>query len=867
MLRYALLFLFLLLFNKLSIATHIVGGELNYRFINDSTYQLNLKVYRDCFLGVPLFDNPAFINVFDGNNQYIGRVNIPRPAWDTLPVIINDSCLVAPPNVCVEGINYSITVRLPVNQTGYQLAYQRCCRNSTILNAWDDAVNMPDSSGATYNCFIPPVSQFRNSNPVFTNFPPVAICANRLLDFDHSATDADGDSLVYKLCTPFDGLTAGAPIISLLLEYPPYDTIQWRPPYSLSDMLGGSQPLSIDAKTGQLTAIPGTVGQFVVGICVEEYRKGQLLSTTRRDFQFNVADCATRVRSLFNSVDTSCNNKTIPFSNQSFGAGSYLWDFGDGNVSNAANPTHTYTEYGVYDVLLIANPGAVCADTFVKRIYITQDNLIVSANDITACASENFVIQLNAQNGTIASVKWLIDGKEVTRPGSAITIQLSQSQQISYIAFSSQGCSYPGVVNVNILPLPQSNATATPVKILPGQTVLLSTPFFQGYQYQWSPGSLINPSNQAQTTSNPIISQWFFVKVTDSVSGCQVLDSVFVEVIPCEDTLDVSIQTSVSEKCGIQNVLFTANSPLEDVDYKWFKGSTLLSENDSLELVFNAPETIELVLIISKEGLCSDTITYNYTAVFVGTSYSVEDYSLCSDSLLLIDLNIQTNQTYEVFWSHLGGQAFSTDNILFQANVDTILSFRIVLSDGCIIEDQLSIQISDIEISATADRDVVQPGTVVQLEAFPDNDYVFSWQPASILNNPLVADPLATVQSTTLFTVTATDSSGCFDTSSVLVVVEDICDESTLFIPSAFSPNGDGKNDTWRVRGVSIEALNVMVFNRWGEKVFETTDLNGFWDGSFDGKLAEGNVFGYYAEVWCVGGLRIERKGNVTLLK
>lgn len=866
MLRYTLLALFLLTFSKFSIATHIVGGELNYRFINDSTYQLSLKVYRDCFLGVPLFDNPAFINIFDGNDEYIGRINIPRPSWDTLPVIINDSCLVAPPNVCVEGINYSITVRLPVNQTGYQLAYQRCCRNATILNAWDDAVNMPDSSGATYNCFIPPVSQFRNSNPVFTNFPPVAICANRLLDFDHSATDADGDSLVYKLCTPYDGLTAGAPVISLLLEYPPYDTIRWRPPYSLTDMLGGPLPLSIDAKTGKLTAIPGTVGQFVVGICVEEYRKGQFLSTTRRDFQFNVADCATRVRALYNSADTSCNNKTIPFSNQSFGASTFSWNFGDGNVSNAANPTHTYSDYGVYDVMLIANPGAACADTFVKKIYITEDNLIVSADDITACSSEEFVIQLNAQNGIISKVTWLIDGVQVTRSGSSITVQLSQSQQISYTAFSSQGCSYPGDINVNILPLPQADATATPQRILSGQTVSLSTPFVQDYQYQWSPGVLVNPSNQAQATSNPLTNQWYFVQVTDPLTGCKRVDSVFVEVIPCEDTLDISFQTSVTEQCGVQNVLFTATSPLESVDYQWYNGITLLSDKDTTQVKFNSPSTISLTLIASKDGICTDTISVEYTVVFEGTNYFAQDYFLCSDSLLLIDLNIQTDQTYEVVWSHLT-QPVLTDDILFQVSSDTVLSFKIILSDGCIIEDQIVIQISDVDISASADQNVVQPGTIVQLEAFPDNDYAFIWQPASVLNNPLIADPLATVQTTTLFFVTATDTFGCTDTASVLVEVEDICDETTLFIPSAFSPNGDGKNDLWRIRGASIEALNVIVYNRWGEKIFETSNVNDSWDGTYNGKIAEGNVFGYYAEVWCKGGLRIERKGNLTLLK
>lgn len=869
MLRYILICILLPLPIFSLKATHIVGGELNYRPLNDSTYQLTLKVYRDCFLGVPLFDNPAFINVFDGNNIYIGRVNVPRPPWDTLPVVLTDPCLVVPPDVCVERINYNITVRLPVNETGYQLAYQRCCRNATILNMWDDKVNFPDSSGMTVNCFIPPVNQFRNSNPVFTNFPPVAICANKLLDFDHSATDSEGDSLVYKLCAPLDGLSSGAPTIAQLLEFPPYPNIRWRPPYSLADKLSGSQTLQIDSKTGRLTAIPGRIGQFVVGVCVEEYRNGQFISETRRDFQFNVADCALVVRSFFRSPDTSCNNRTISFQNQSTGASLYLWDFGDGNTSSAINLTHTYTEYGVYDIRLIANPGGICADTFTKRIYITEDNLLVSVDDITVCSGQDFLIQLKGENGAISKVIWIVNGDSIQRQGNSINLTLTESQVIQYVTFSSQGCSYPGALKVSILPAPAVSATASPSRIFAGEEVVLTTEFIEGINFQWSPPNLVQNSSQATATSRPGISTWFKIEATDPQTGCKALDSVFVEVINCEDSLDVDINvTSQTELCGNLEVQFNATSSVEGVAFQWYLNNQLWSEDSSLTYVYETPGTYNWTLIVKKETLCEDTIIFPFTATFDDLGYTAGDLLICELGDILIDLNINAEAGYQVYW--LNAEVFS-DADTFRVNVisDTVLYFNILFENECVFSDTISIIHSAVDVQAVADKNVVMPGETTQLNALPEMSYSYVWQPSNLLNNPNIINPTAIIQQTTTFTVIATNDAGCSDSSSVLIEVEDvlICNESTLFIPSAFTPNGDGRNDVWRIRGQSIEAVDVMVYNRWGQKIFETTDLQQGWDGRFEGKPAEGEVFGYYARVWCIGGEEIIRKGNVTILK
>ena len=106
-----------------------------------------------------------------------------------IPVTINNPCLQAPPNVCVEEAVYTVNVNLPPIAGGYNIAYQRCCRNQSIVN-----LTNPSSEGSTYYVAIPESALSScNSSPYFNEFPPLALCIGEELVFDHSATDPDGD--------------------------------------------------------------------------------------------------------------------------------------------------------------------------------------------------------------------------------------------------------------------------------------------------------------------------------------------------------------------------------------------------------------------------------------------------------------------------------------------------------------------------------------------------------------------------------------------------------------------------------------------------------------------------------------------------
>lgn len=267
-------------------ATHIIGGELIYDCLGANTYRLTLKIYRDCSPGTTGYDNPAYISIWDGNASpsFIDTVAIPFPGAVQLNFVTNDPCFVPPVGICVEEAIYTTIVTLPVSPSGYVFAYQRCCRNNSIINIVD-----PGNNGTTYTETVPS-SDSCNNSPRFTNFPPIALCIDRPLVFDHSATDPDGDSLVYYICSPYNGAEFGI-AQPLITSAPPFTTIPFLAPFTALDPITSTPPIAIDPVTGILTVTPGQLGQFVVGVCCDEYRGGVRIGTHSRDFQFNVVDC------------------------------------------------------------------------------------------------------------------------------------------------------------------------------------------------------------------------------------------------------------------------------------------------------------------------------------------------------------------------------------------------------------------------------------------------------------------------------------------------------------------------------------------------------------------------------------------------
>lgn len=379
-------------------ATHIVGGDLSYECLGTGQYKVTLKVYRDCFFGQAAFDNPARVSIYNGPDGNIPYDNllIALDGITNIPFVSDDPCLNPPNNVCVEQGLYEAIVSLPVSASGYHLSYQRCCRNNTITNLYD-----PGSTGATYTIFLSGDAQNAcNSSPVFNAFPPLVICNGEDVNFDHSASDANGDSTVYSFCAPFIGGSIVNPF-PIGASPPPYTEVGFiNPPYSSQSPMAGNPIITIDSNTGLITGQPEALGQYVVGICVEEYRNGTLLSVTKRDFQFNVVDCIqptvigvatppTCTGDGNGFVDLTVTNSTSLFV--------YVWDSGTNTGTGVGNEINGLGA-GTYDIT-ITNFDDCIATTTVEIIDpLPLEVTAIGSN--TECSGSTGSIELTINNGT-----------------------------------------------------------------------------------------------------------------------------------------------------------------------------------------------------------------------------------------------------------------------------------------------------------------------------------------------------------------------------------------------------------------------------------------------------------------------------------
>ncbi len=440
MIKRLFIYLLFILLTANVYATHIVGGELSYEALGNNQYRITLKVYRDCINGVAAFDNPASVGIFNSSGGLVTEVLISNPTITNLPIVVTNPCLQVPPVICTEEAIYQAVVTLTIPPGGLDLVYQRCCRNNIIQNI----VN-PEDMGSTYISHIPdPSLAVDNYGARFLNVPPLVLCNGDNFVFDHSAIDADGDVLVYEMCTPYHGANSLSP-----MPQPPnggpYTNITWAPGYGVNNQINGLQNLQINPNTGELICTPTSNGVYVVGICVKEYRNGQLINTTLRDFQFTVVSCSSTIISAVPNQTVLCDGYTMEFQNNSTNGSFYHWDFGVASILNDTSileePVYTYPDTGMYEVTLIANPGWPCADTSTAT-YMVQYPIQGSIDNITnQCFDGNsFDFGINGNFTPSATFSWHFGG--TTTPAS------STSQTPQDIAYTSDGV-YTVTASVN----------------------------------------------------------------------------------------------------------------------------------------------------------------------------------------------------------------------------------------------------------------------------------------------------------------------------------------------------------------------------------------------------------------------------------
>lgn len=865
-----LLVIYLIFFSIYKLhGTHLVGGEMNYQYLGGEEYEITLTVYRDCYLGEADYDYPAYVSVYDGfRGQFLGVFPVYGQPRTNLPVELDHECYTAPPNVCVEKMEYNFIGELPENEHGYYLSYQRCCRNKSIVNIIDDKTDDPGDSGMNLYAYIPPVNKIQNSNPIFHSYPPVAICVNMPLVFDHGAYDLDGDSLVYKICMPTDALSPEYPAFnwSNYDEFP-FDDVRFRHPYSLDDVLGGEEKLQIDSETGLLTGHPNRVGQYVVGVCVEEYREGELVSITKRDFQFNVAECGKSAVAAFFSMDTICNTLDVNFKNESIGADQFQWIINDKDTLETKDLKYSFSSYGLQNVTLIAENRTGCKDTITKEIFLKEDDFKFAIKNVDVCKGEaaELVIE-STQSETIKSVYWKTQPPAYTDDGTH-SYYPTYTETVVFEIATSEGCQYDGSVRVRVLEAPHANIEASKTELYSPQSITVKSTQADTYEYSWNAtGELSEPHNH-ETDIYIEQSQWIYLSVSHLVNSCIARDSIFIEIKECETESLYTSQESVKNFCDHALYSVQLETEEDDLNFRWIVGDDTI-QGGFIELQVEYDSLYTIYLEAEREELCSEVIekVFEVKKPLVYRTNPVQ-YLCESAEVVLVNWGIETQDDYYIIINQqdtIYNQDFFRTAVIGE---DWTWPFSIHYGDSCVIHDSIQFRSSQAHVEAHAQPTVVYKGGEVSLSATPSDYPTYQWYPDYLPVTPDEAQTTATLDETTEFIVEIMDEHGCIAQDTILVTVINKCDEEDIFVPTAFSPNGDGVNDIWQVRTEIPVQIHVAIYNRWGEKVFESHDIQHAWDGTYKGRVADAGSYAYYMTVVCENEQQFFTKGNITLLK
>jgi len=795
-------------------ASHIVGGEMIYQCLGGYNYQVTLKLYRDCSSPFnAAFDNPAYIGLYDGygnpvNNFldiYGNPTNYTSVALPPTTIISPPptSCYTFPANVCVEEADYTTTLYLPPLSGGYTVVYQRCCRNATIQN-----IINPSSTGSTYYATIPDPGSMCNNSPYFKNLPPIFLCMGSQLAVDNSAVDADGDSLYYYFCDPLNGAD---PINSQPAPpaAPPYTAVSWASPYTATNPLSASPGLTIDPKTGIISGTPNLLGQWVVGVCVNEYRSGQLIGIHHRDFQFNVTNCpGLLIATVNSSQDASCNSTSSGNASIATSGGtaplSYNWSPTGGSGVTAFNLyAGTYT-------ITVTDAYACTSTTQVTINQPTVLNANASASNAT-CGNSNGSVSVTASGGTAPYYYFW----NTTATGQTISGLAAGNYKVTVT--DSKGCtqtalktiSNTGGASLAVVSVTDANCNGQ----TSGGAVVSASGGTPGYVYTWSLGA-------GGATISGVAANTYTVTVTDG-GGC-VASAIVTINQPAALTLSTS---SANAACGNSNGQATAfpGGGTPGYNYLWNTSATG-------QTVSGLSANTYTVTVTDLKGCTKSTTTIvSSTSGVIAGIASSSSVSCNSGNNGTASVSITGGTPgYNFAWSPGGATSQTVSGLSANTYTVTITDGNSCTSTASVIITQpTALSVSTIPVNSTCGN---SNGQATATAGGGNGSYSFIW--SNTINTNSISSVAAGI-----YTVTITDSKGCTSSStanigntggptlSVLSSTDVTCSGNANGTATAGVSGGtSGFNYVWFPGGTTGSAISGLSA---GNYTVSVTDANG----------------------------------------
>jgi gliding motility-associated-like protein len=451
-----------------------------------------------------------------------------------------------------------------------------------------------------------------------------------------------------------------------------------------------------------------------------------------------------------------------------------------------------------------------------------------------------------------------------TQTGTGTTtsvVGLSPSTNYTFVVVNAASCTsaVSGIASINAalaIPTVPAASTTQPTCPLPTGMLTVSSPLGAGFTY-----ALNNGPTQSSPTFMSLVGGNYTLTVTSVSSGCTASNPSAFVINPTPQPPAISIDYVNNVTCfGAANGSAAVQVDSLGTPPFVFSWSPIAVSNDTVTGL--APGNYNIVVVDAANCVVVQGITITEpTALSISADSTPVN---CATGLLgTMDVTVSGGTgAYNYLWTN----GNTTDSI---SGLD-IGSYSVIASDanGCQINASGTIGIiNTLPVSIVPGDTVINPATSFIANAYGGT--VYAWTPSEGLSCDNCANPMVAPDSSIVYYLQATDNNGCQGEDSLVVTVKLLCGE--FFVPTIFSPNGTGpsENNTLKVFGknVCVKDFGFVIYDRWGQKVFESTNINKEWDGFYKGRPAQEGNYVFDLNIQLYDDTMLHKSGSLTLVR
>lgn len=866
-------------------ASHLFGADFYYTYVSGNTYTIVLDAYGDCSGSAfpSLATSNPLVQIYDNGNfsQQIS-LTLTGPGVEVTPVCpaqVNNTTCNGGTIPGIKKFTYSANVTLSGTSSNWRFRFIGNLGNNIMSGRSNSMTNIvvPTAGGsvmvleATLDNTSAP-----NSSVNYTTIPTPFFCINTPTQYNPGPVDPDNDNITVNLVPGLE----------------PSGNVTYVSPYTATQPLGvAAGTFSFNSSTGQLGFTPNLVQKSLVVYKVDEYRNGTLVGTSMREMTFVVLNNCNNTAPLPNGLTNIINaTQTGPTSIQICEGSTNVISFSvngsdaDGNnitmsyaglpagatasisANGTQNPQFTFnwsvnglTQGNYIFYLTLKDDGCPLASTqtYAYTINVVPFNSALTSGSLPGCIGQDNGLAFVHPQGTDAyNYIWYDINNQVLQQtnndSDGDTLYSLAPGTYSVYLQNEYGCDSTLYITV-----PSSSYS---VNFQPPAAICLNTPItfqntstnnFNTWDWDFGDGGTSQTASPSHTYSQN--DSFTVTLIGHTPNGC---DDTVSKTIHVEEVI-ITAQVDDDTICEGASTLLSASGA---ISYVWTPYNYLDCATCFQTSAFPLNTTTYTVVGTSSSGCTGqDNVTLN--VLNTGLTATPEDTGICPhDSLQLHVSGFDSIIT----WYPSDGLSDSSANPWVHPS--NSMSYVIIADykNGCHDTATINIRYVSDAVVSLPNSITLYPGESYQMDPH-GNCLYYQWFPPLGLTATNISNPIAQPPVNTRYFVTGTTEWGCDVRDSIDIY---IAEESILDIPNAFTPGADGPNNTLKIiRKGEASLKSFTIFNRWGNKIFETDNIDEGWDGKYHGTPQPMGIYIYIINAEYNTGRKFYKQGNITLIR